>query len=68
MQPFSSNANIPRLDYASVVFAGFTTISAAWYFIRGRKAFTGPPVELDAAPVVMGETIGDKEDLEKTSG
>ena len=31
-------------DYASVVFAGFTAISAGWYFIRGRKAFTGPPV------------------------
>lgn len=32
------------VDYASVVFAGFTAISAAWYFIRGRKAFTGPPI------------------------
>lgn len=35
-------------DYASVVFAGFTAISAGWYFIRGRKAFTGPPVVPDA--------------------
>jgi hypothetical protein len=35
-------------DYASVVFAGFTAISAGWYFIRGRKAFTGPPVTSDA--------------------
>jgi hypothetical protein len=31
-------------DYASVVFAGFTAISAGWYFVRGRKEFTGPPV------------------------
>lgn len=33
-----------RIDYASVVFAGFTSISAGWYWIRGRKAFTGPPL------------------------
>ena len=38
-------------DYASVVFAGFTVISAGWYFIRGRKAFTGPPVVSDATNV-----------------
>jgi len=25
-----------------VVFAGFTTVSAGWYFIRGRKSFVGP--------------------------
>lgn len=46
---FSSNN---YLDYASVVFAGFTAISGAWYFIRGRKSFTGPPVESDVEPVV----------------
>ncbi|KAI5818940.1 putative gaba permease [Pyronema omphalodes] len=32
------------MNYASVVFAGFTSISAGWYWIRGRKAFTGPPL------------------------
>lgn len=48
------------------MFAGFTTISAAWYFIRGRKAFTGPPVESDAEPDVMGEVIDDKKDLGQT--
>lgn len=25
-----------------MVFAGFTAISAGWYFIRGRKEFKGP--------------------------
>jgi hypothetical protein len=30
------------IDYASVVFAGFTSISAIWYFAWGRKNFTGP--------------------------
>ncbi|KAF2203303.1 amino acid permease-like protein [Delitschia confertaspora ATCC 74209] len=41
------------MNYASVVFAGFATISVVWYFTRGRKDFTGPPVPQDVAP---GET------------
>lgn len=43
-----SGANCVATDYASVVFAGFTAISAGWYFVRGRKVFTGPPVVADA--------------------
>ncbi|KAF2129022.1 amino acid permease-like protein [Dothidotthia symphoricarpi CBS 119687] len=38
------------MNYASVVFAGFALISLAWYFISGRKNFTGPPVPTDVAP------------------
>jgi hypothetical protein len=30
------------LDYASLVFAGFTAISGVWYFVWGRKHFVGP--------------------------
>lgn len=32
------------MNYASVVFTGFATISVIWYFVRGRKEFKGPPV------------------------
>ena len=32
------------MNYASVVFAGFATISIIWYFAWGRKHFSGPPV------------------------
>ena len=38
------------MSYASVVFAGFATISIIWYFIRGRKGFNGPPVPQDVEP------------------
>jgi hypothetical protein len=43
------------MNYASVVFMGFATISVAWYFIRGRKTFTGPPVVADADPTIVGQ-------------
>ncbi|KAI1101130.1 amino acid transporter [Jackrogersella minutella] len=46
---FCMPTNITGLDastmnYASAVFAGFASISTAWYFIWGRKHFSGPPV------------------------
>ncbi|KAI1491108.1 amino acid/polyamine transporter I [Biscogniauxia mediterranea] len=31
------------MNYASVVFVGFTVISVAWYVAWGRKHYTGPP-------------------------
>ncbi|KAF2800460.1 amino acid permease-like protein [Melanomma pulvis-pyrius CBS 109.77] len=48
--PVSIPVEAPTMNYASVVFAGFALISVAWYFIRGRKVFTGPPVPVDVAP------------------
>ncbi|THY33013.1 gaba permease [Aureobasidium pullulans] len=58
------------MNYASVVFAGFAAISVAWYFIRGRKAFTGPPVPADIdvssdVGVVRGQAVDS--DLEKST-
>jgi amino acid transporter len=42
------------MNYASVVFAGFAAISIVWYFIRGRKSFSGPPVPQDLDPREVG--------------
>jgi amino acid permease (GABA permease) len=35
------------MNYASVVFAGFASISVIWYFARARRDFKGPPVPVD---------------------
>ncbi|KAI9802501.1 MAG: hypothetical protein M1825_002886 [Sarcosagium campestre] len=47
------------MNYASVVFAGFASISVIWYFIRGRKEFKGPPIVADAdeVGVVAGKPV-----------
>lgn len=34
------------MNYASVVFASFASISFIWYIIYARKNFTGPPVPI----------------------
>jgi len=33
------------VNYAPVVFVSFVSISAAWYFVWGRKHYRGPPTE-----------------------
>ncbi|EGE03153.1 GABA permease [Trichophyton equinum CBS 127.97] len=47
--PVSLPVTPSSMNYASVVFAGFATISVVWYFVRARKAFTGPPMSMDDA-------------------
>ncbi|KAL9708736.1 hypothetical protein Ac2012v2_008118 [Leucoagaricus gongylophorus] len=45
---FSMPAVIPvtstSMNYASVVFVGFASISAAWYLMNGRRHYSGPPI------------------------
>ncbi|KAE8858935.1 hypothetical protein PTNB73_08415 [Pyrenophora teres f. teres] len=56
--PVSLPVEAATMNYASVVFAGFATISVAWYFIRGRKEFSGPPVPADLEPGEEGVVTG----------
>lgn len=65
--PISIPVTASTMNYASAVFAMFASVSIAWYFIRGRKSFSGPPVQADADPadigVVAGKTMTDNESL-----
>lgn len=40
--PVSIPVTAAGMNYASVVFSGFATISVVWYAVRGRKTFNGP--------------------------
>lgn len=42
--PTSIPVTASGMNYTSVVFSGFATISVVWYFVRARKEFKGPPV------------------------
>ncbi|KAF2840395.1 putative GABA permease [Patellaria atrata CBS 101060] len=57
--PVALPVTASSMNYASVVFAGFASISVAWYFVRGRKDFTGPPVPKDADPMDVGVVAGE---------
>ncbi|CAG8957406.1 hypothetical protein HYFRA_00011387 [Hymenoscyphus fraxineus] len=46
------------MNYASVVFMAFASISLVWYIVRGRKTFTGPPVPVDVEAENEGVVVG----------
>lgn len=61
------------MNYASVVFAGFTAISAIWYGLWGRKHYRGPQVSAadflgDAVPVATAGHPGTKEIVRNEQG
>jgi amino acid transporter len=46
--PVALPVTASTMNYASVVFAGFASISLAWYVAYGRKHFHGPPAMASA--------------------
>lgn len=56
--PVSLPVDAASMNYASVVFAGFATISITWYFAYARKHFTGPPVPMDQLEDTPGVVPG----------
>lgn len=63
--PTSLPVNSTDMNYSSVLLVGFAMISLVWYFIRGRKDFTGPPIASDVdakeVGVVKGQSVSDLE-------
>lgn len=45
------------MNYAVVVFAGGTAISAIWYFVWGRKNYQGPPVKAEEVEVRRASVV-----------
>lgn len=60
--PVSLPVTPSTMNYASVVFAGFATISVIWYFAQARKNFKGPPVLADED---LGTVVPDPEESEE---
>ncbi|KUL87219.1 hypothetical protein ZTR_03296 [Talaromyces verruculosus] len=56
--PVSLPVTPSTMNYASVVFAGFATISVVWYFVYARRHFTGPPVIADLVDEIGSDSPG----------
>lgn len=66
--PYILPVTAASMNYASVVFAGFASISVIWYFVYARKHFTGPPVSKEEAAAATGVMTGAAVDTEYASG
>jgi amino acid permease (GABA permease) len=62
--PYTLPVTAAGMNYASVVFAGFASISVIWYFVYARKHFTGPPVSKEEAAAATGVMTGSAVDSE----
>ncbi|KAJ5682327.1 hypothetical protein N7462_005492 [Penicillium macrosclerotiorum] len=65
--PYTLPVTAASMNYASVVFAGFGSISVVWYFAYARKHFTGPPVSKEEAAAATGVMTGSAPDAENVS-
>jgi choline transport protein len=45
--PGSVEVTAESMNFSSVTFGGIVLFAIVWYFIRGRKAYKGPIVEVD---------------------
>ena len=59
-----SGLSAETMNYASVVFVAFALISVVWYFVWGRRNFSGPAVlktlmQGGEVGVVKGEALTD---------
>ncbi|KAL4802461.1 amino acid/polyamine transporter I [Aspergillus unguis] len=43
--PTYAEVTLETMNYCSVVFVGFITISAVWYWVWGHKNYAGPPTD-----------------------
>ena len=64
--PYTLPVSPSSMNYASVVFAGFASVSVVWYFAYARKHFTGPPVSSEEARAATGIMTGTAVDPEMT--
>lgn len=44
--PSSVEVNAQSMNFSSVTFGGTVLFAIMWYFIRGKKSYSGPVVEV----------------------
>lgn len=55
--PFALPVDAATMNYASLIWGGFTIFVALWWFFGARKSYVGPPVVQDGGKVHFAETV-----------
>ena len=64
--PFYLPTDAATMNYASLIWGGFSIIVAAWWFIGARSHYKGPPMVRDGGKVTMADTVVRVEKLRET--
>ena len=54
--PYALPTDAATMNYASLIWGGFTILVAAWWFV-GNKSYVGPPMVQDGGQVTAVETM-----------
>ncbi|KAK5944119.1 hypothetical protein PMZ80_003400 [Knufia obscura] len=55
--PFALPVDAATMNYASLIWGGFTILVAAWWFLGARKSYEGPPMVQEGGKVTVAETV-----------
>lgn len=59
--PFFLPTDAGSMNYAVVIWGGFTVMISAWWFFAARKDYVGPPIVKQGGKVTEAETVRDIE-------
>ena len=55
--PYFLPTDAQTMNYASLIWGGFTIFIAAWWFIGARRDYKGPPLVRDGGKVTVADTV-----------
>lgn len=55
--PYALPVDAATMNYASLIWGGFTILVAAWWFLGARKSYEGPPMVRDGGHITTMETV-----------
>lgn len=55
--PFFLPTNAQTMNYASLMWGGFSIIVAGWWFVGARKGYKGPPLVRDGGKVTLADKV-----------
>ena len=55
--PYSLPTDAQTMNYASLIWGGFTIFVAAWWLLGARKGYQGPPLVFDGGKVNVSDTL-----------
>lgn len=61
--PYFLPTDAQTMNYASLLWGGFTIFIAIWWFVSARKGYEGPPIVKDGGKVKVADTVKTLDDL-----
>jgi hypothetical protein len=55
--PYYLPTDAQTMNYAVLIWGGFTVFVAAWWFLGARKGYQGPPMVVNGGKVNLADTL-----------